>query len=92
MVVSSREKAFCELEYARTNSNKTMPRAFAGVLQKIINNNGNLDSAKNLKTKAFCSEQKDLGRPATYKDKVEQVCQKLLRSPKKFIRRTNLEN
>ena len=82
MVVSSREKAFCELEYARTNSNKTMQRAFARVLQKVINNNGNLDSAKNLKTKAFCAEQKDLGRPVTYKDKVERVCQNSCEVPK----------
>ena len=34
MVFTSREKAFCVLEYARTNSNKTVQRAFVREFSK----------------------------------------------------------
>ena len=34
MVFTSREKAFCVLEYAQTNSNKTVQRAFVRKFSK----------------------------------------------------------
>ena len=92
MVFTSREKTFCVLEYARTNSNKTVQRAF-----------GRKFSKKSLTAKQICSwknkfedegclcRAKGSGQPATAEGKVEWIPQTLLQSPKKSIRRTSME-
>ena len=61
MVFTSREKAFCVLEYARTNSKKTEQRAFVRKFSKKSPTAKQIWSwKKNSKTKAVCAEQKDL--------------------------------
>ena len=61
MVFTSREKVFYVLEYARTNSNKIVQRAFVRKFSKSHQQQSRFGAGKrNLKTKAVCAERKDL--------------------------------
>ena len=92
MVFTDREKAFCVLEYARTNSKKTVQPAF---VLKFSKKSPTKKQIWNWKEK--CEDEGCLGRakesrrPATAEEKVERIRQTLLRSPKKSIRRTSME-
>ena len=92
MVFTSREKAFCVLEYARTNSNKTEQRAFVRKFTKKSPTAKQIWSwKKKFEDEGCLSRAKGSGRPATAKGKVEWIRQTLMRSPKKSIRTTSME-
>ena len=92
MVFTSREKTFCVLEYARTNSNKTVQRAFVKKFYKKSPTAKQIWSwKKKFEDEGCLCSAKGSGRPATAEGKVEGICQTLLRSPKKSIRRTSME-
>ena len=74
MVFTSREKAFCVLEYARTNSNKIVQRAF---VRKFSKKSPTAEQIWNWKNKfedegCLC-RAKGSGRPATAEGKVERI-------------------
>ena len=92
MLFTSREKAFCVLGYARTNSNKTEQCAFVGKLSEKSSTTKKIWSwKKKFENKGCLCKAKGCGQPATAEGKVEQICQTLLQSPKKSIRRTTME-
>ena len=92
MVFTSREKAFFVLEYARTNLNKTVQRAFVRKFSKKAPTAKQIWSwKKKFEDQSCLCKAKESGRPATAERKVERICQTLLRNPKKFIRRTSME-
>ena len=92
MVFTSREKAFCVLEYARTNSNKTVQRAFVRKFFKKSPTAKQIWSwKKKFEDEGCLSRAKGSGRPATAEGEIEQIRQTLLPSPKKSIRRTSME-
>ena len=81
------------LEYARTNSNKTVQRAFVRKFSKKSPTAKQIWSGKKkFENKGCLCRAKGSGRPATAEGKVERVRQTLLRIPKKSIRRTSMEN
>ena len=86
MVFTSREKAFCVLEYARTNSNKTVQRAFVRKFSKKSPTAKQIWSwKKKFEDEGCLCRAKGSGRPATAEGKVERIRQTLLRSPEKSI-------
>ena len=92
MVFISREKAFYVLEYARTNSNKTVQRAFVRKLSKKSLAAKQIWSwKKKFEDEGCLCRAKRSGRPATADGKIERIFQTLLRSPKRSIRRTSME-
>ena len=92
MVFTGTKKAFCVLEYARTNSNKTVQRAFGRKFSKKSPTAKQTWSWKKKFEDEDCmSRAKGSGRPAKAEGKVQRICQTLLRSPKKSIRRTSME-
>ena len=92
MMFISIEKAFCELEYAGTNSNKTVQRAFVRKFSKKSPTAKQIwNWEKKFEDEGCMCRAKGSGRPATAEGKVERICQTLLRSPKKSIRRTSME-
>ena len=92
MVFTSREKAFCVLEYARANSNKTVQRAFVRKFSKKSPAAKQIWSwKKKFKDEGCLCRAKGSGRPATAEGKVKRIRQTLLRSPKKSTRRTSME-
>ena len=92
MVFTSREKAFCVLEYARTNSNKTVQRAFVRKFSKKLPTVKQIwNWKKKFEDEGCLYRAKGSGRPATTEGKVERIRQTLLQSPKKSIRRTSME-
>ena len=92
MVFTSREKAFCVLEYARTNSNKTVQRAFVRKFSKKPSTAKQIWSWKRKFEDEGClCRAEESGRPAIAEGKVERIRQTLLRSPKKSIRKTSAE-
>ena len=92
MVFTSREKAFCVLECARTNSNKTVQRAF---VRKFFMKSPTAKKIwswkKKFEDKGCLCRAKGSGRPATAEGKVERIRQTLLRSPKKSTRRISIK-
>ena len=92
MVLTSREKSFCVSEYARTNLNKTVQRAFVRKFSKKSSTAKQIWSwKKKFEDEGCLCRAKGSGRPATAEGKVERTRQTLLRSPKKSIRRTSME-
>ena len=90
MVFTSREKTFCVLEYARTNSNKTVQSAFVRKFSKKSPTAKHIWSwKKKFEDEGCLCRTKGSGRPATAEGKVERIRQTLLRSPKKSMRRTS---
>ena len=90
MVFTSREKAFCVLEYARTNSNKTVQRAIVRKFSKKSPTAKQISSwKKKFEDEGCLCRAKGSGRPATTEGKVERIRQTLLRCPKKSLRRTS---
>ena len=88
MVFTSREKAFCVLKYARTNSNKTVQCAFVRKFSKKSPTAKQIWSwKKKFEDEGCLCRAKGFGRPATTEGKVEQICQTFLRSPKKSIKK-----
>lgn len=92
MTFTRNEKAFCVLEYARTQSNKSVQRAF---LRKF---NKNAPTGKQIWTwhKKFKEEgclcrAKGSGRPPVPEDIVNQVRETFVRSPRKSVRRASME-
>ena len=91
MVFTSREKAFCVLEYARTNSNKTVQRVFVRKLPKKSPTAKQIWCwKKKFEDEGCLCRAKGSGRPATAEGKVERIRQTLLRSPKMSTRRTSV--
>ena len=81
MVFTSREKAFCVLEYARTNSNKTVQRAFVRKFSKKSPTAKQIWSwKKKFEDEGCLCRVKGSGQPATAEGKVERIRQTLLRS------------
>ena len=92
MVFTSKEKPFCVLEYARTNSNKTVQRALVRKFSKKLPTAKQIWSwKKKFENEGCLCRTKESGRPATAEGKIERIRQTLLRSSKKSIRRTNME-
>ena len=92
MVFTSKEKAFYVLEYAGTNSNKTMQHAFVRkVFKKSPTAKQIWSWKKKFEDEGCLCRAKGSGRPATAEGKVERIRQTLLLSPKKSIRRTSME-
>ncbi|XP_052834278.1 uncharacterized protein LOC128251499 [Octopus bimaculoides] len=84
--------AFTVLGYAQTQSNKSVQRACVRVFSKKSPMAMQIwKEHKKFKAEGYLYRVKGSGRPLTSEETVEQVRQKLLRSPKKFIRRTSLE-
>ena len=48
MPFTGREKTFCVLEYARSQSNKTAACIYEGVLETVANIDADLDMAENI--------------------------------------------
>ena len=92
MVFTSREKVFCVLEYAQTNSNKTAQPAFVKKFSKKSPTAKQIWSwKKKFEDEGCLCRAKGSGRLAAAEEKVERIRPKLLRSPKKSIRRTSME-
>ena len=92
MVFTSRKKAFCLLEYAQTNSSKTVQRAFLRKFSKKSPAARQIWSwKKKFEDEGYLCRAKGSGRPATAEGKVERIRQTILRSPKKSIRRTSMD-
>ena len=92
MVFTNREKVFCVLEYAPTNLNKTEQCAFVRKFAKKSPSAKQIWSwKKKFEDKGCLCKEKGSRQPATAEGKVEQICQTLLQSPKKSIRRTSME-
>ena len=83
MIFTSSKKAFCELEYARTNSDKTVQRAFVRKFFKKSPTAKQIWSwKKKFEDEGRLRGAKGSGRSATAEGKVERIRQTLLRSPK----------
>ena len=92
MVFTSREKAFCVLEYAQTNSNKVVQRAFDREFSKKSPTAKQIWSwKKKFKDEGCLCRAKGSGWLATAEGQVNWICQTLLQSHKKSIRRTTME-
>ena len=73
------------LEYARTNSNKTVQRAFVRKFSKKSPTAKQIWSWKKIfEDESYLCIAKGSGRPATAEGKVERIRQTLLRSPKSY--------
>ena len=80
------------LEYAQTNSNKTVQPAFARKFSKKSPTAKQIWSwKKKFEDEGCLCRAKGSGRPATPEGKVERIRQTLLRSLKKSIKRTSME-
>ena len=83
MVFTSREKVFYVLEYAQTNSNKTVQGAFVKKFSKKSPTAKQIWSwKKKFEDEGYLCRAKGSGRPATAEGKVERIRQTLLRSSK----------
>lgn len=92
MPFTTKEKAFCVLEYARTQSNKTVQRAFVREFSKKSPTGIQIWTwHKKFKKGGCLCRAKGFGRLQTSEEVVERVRENLVRSPKKSIRRTSLE-
>ena len=92
MVFTSREKAFCVLEYAQANSNKTVQRAFVRKFSKKLLTAKQIWSWKKKFNYEGClCRAKGFRQPATAEGKVEGIRQTLLQNPKKSTKRTSME-
>ena len=96
MPYSSVQKAFCILEYAKTQSFKTVQRAFAQRFEKTRSEK--VPQKKQIWTwyKKFEEEGclcrvEGSGRPPISEENVEEIRRKLVNSPRKSIRRTSFE-
>ena len=92
MVISQSEKAFCELEFAKTESWTIVQRAFGRKFRKrpperksIVIWHGKF------KTHGCLCPAKRTGCPSSSEDVIEQVRTALQRSPRKLIRRASRE-
>ena len=80
------------MEYARTNSNKNVQRAFVREFSKKSPTAKKIWSwKKKFEGEGCLCRAKGSGQPATAEGKVERIRQTLVRSPKKFTRRTSME-
>ena len=92
MPFTGKEKAFCVLEYARTQSNKNVQCAFERTFPK------NAPTAmqiwtwhKKFKEEGCLCRAKGSGRPPISEEMIERVRETFLRSPRKSIRSASLE-
>ena len=92
MVFTSREKAFCVLEHARTNSNKTVQRAFVRKSSKKSPTAKQIWSWKKKfeNFKAACAEQKDLDDQQQQKGRSSGFAKHSCEAPKVY-KRTSME-
>ena len=80
------------LGYARTNSNKTVQRAFVRKFSKKSPTAKQIWSwKKKFEDEGCLCRAKGSGQPATAEGKVERIRQILLPNPKKSLRRTSME-
>ena len=95
MSYNSVQKAFCVLEYAKTQSFKAVQRAFAQRFEKtrseqVPDKNHIWIWHKKFKEGCLCTV-KGSGRTPISERNVEQIRIKLVNNPRKSIRRTNFE-
>ncbi|XP_036357992.1 uncharacterized protein LOC115210815 isoform X2 [Octopus sinensis] len=87
MAFTGIEKAFCVLEYAQIQSNKTVQCAFVRKFSKKSSTPMQIWTLhKNFREEGYLCRAKGFGQPLTSEETVERVRQNLLRSPKKSIR------
>lgn len=92
MPFTSKEKAFCVLEYARTQSPKTVQRAFFTNFAKKAPTTKQIRTwHQKFQEKGCLCIPKSPGRPSTSAETVEQVREAFLRSPRKSVRRASVE-
>ena len=92
MPFTSKEKSFCVLEYARTQSPKTVQRAFFAKFAKNAPTSKQIWTWHHIfKDEGCLCRAKGSGRPSTSEEKVEQVRETFLRSPRKSVRRASAE-
>ena len=92
MPFTSKEKAFCVLEYARTQSPNTVQRAFFTKFAKKAPTTKQIRTwHQKFQEKGCLSIPKSPGRPSTSAETVEQVREAFLRSPRKSVKRASLE-
>ena len=92
MPFTSKEKAFCVLEYARTQSPKTVQRDFFAKFAKKAPTTKQIRTwHQKFQKKGCLYTPKSPGRPSTSAETVEQVREAFLRCPRKSVRRASLE-
>ena len=96
MPYSSVQKAFCVLEYAKTQSFKTVQRAFAQRFEKtrsekVLDKKQIWTWHKKFKEEGCLCRVKGSGRTPISEGNMEQIRRKLVNSPRKSIRRTSFE-
>ena len=85
-------KASCVLEYAHSQTNKTVQHVFVRVFTKQSPTAMLVWTwHKTFKEESRLCRRKGSGRPKTSEEMVERVCKKILQSTKKLLRRTSLE-
>ena len=88
-----REKAFCVMEYARSQKNKTVQHAFVREFSKQSPTAMQIWTwLKKFKEDGCLCRRKGSGRPKSSEERVMHVGEKILQSPKKSLRRTSLSN
>lgn len=92
MAFSQQDKAFCVLQFAKTESWTCVQRAFRRKFEKEAPERKSIVRwhAKFVKDGCLCPSKRT-GRPSTSKDAVEQVRTAFQRSPRKSVRRASRE-
>ena len=96
MPFTSVEKAFCVLEYARTQSIKTVKRIFAqrfgkSALEKVPDKKQIWRWPKKFKEEGCLRRVQGSGRKSMSEETIDKIRQKVVNSPKKSLRRTSFE-
>ena len=92
MPFTGREKAFCVLEYARSQTYKTEQHAFVREFTKQSSTEIQIWAwHKKFREEGCLCRRKGSGRAKTSEETVERVHKFLGQSPKKLLRRTSLE-
>ena len=96
MSFTSGEKAFCVLEYARTQSIKTVRRIFAqrferSAFGKVPDKKQTWRWHKKFSEEGCLGRVEGSGRKSMSEETVDKIRQKIVNSPKKSIRRTSFE-
>ena len=82
MVLNSREKAFCVLEYARTNSSKIVQRAFVRKFSKSPTAKQIWSWKKKFEDEGCLCRAKGSGRPVTAEGKLSKFVKHFCEAPK----------
>ena len=87
MVFTSREKTFCVLEYARTNSNKNVQRAFVRKFNEVTNSKADSELEKEIRRRRLPVQSKRIWTTSNSRRKGRVVSPNTLAKPQKVYKK-----